>query len=197
MRCTCVHAPAWWLLAGVEALINPTPHSMLHPSRAAGTCHSSIHSPSSACRAHCAALTQVVAYDYGIKLNILRRLAAFGCRITVVPATYPASDVLKMNPDGVFFSNGPVSAPRHAHGCRAARMPWHAYIGACRPANSDATLYLQRPRKACPQHMHAWSAASGCTITAAVRRLPARLRHAPVAESSPPRPCRGGGNRTC
>lgn len=52
---------------------------------------------------------QVVAYDYGIKLNILRRLAAFGCRITVVPATYPASEVLKMNPDGVFFSNGPVS----------------------------------------------------------------------------------------
>lgn len=49
----------------------------------------------------------VVAYDYGIKLNILRRLASFGCRITVVPATYPASEVLKMNPDGIFLSNGP------------------------------------------------------------------------------------------
>jgi len=49
----------------------------------------------------------VVAYDFGIKTNILRRLASFGCRITVVPATYPASEVLKMNPDGVFFSNGP------------------------------------------------------------------------------------------
>mmetsp|Transcript_14066 Transcript_14066/g.24656 ORF Transcript_14066/g.24656 Transcript_14066/m.24656 type:complete len:339 (-) Transcript_14066:342-1358(-) len=49
----------------------------------------------------------VVAYDFGIKENILRRLASFGCRITVVPATYPASEVLKMNPDGVFFSNGP------------------------------------------------------------------------------------------
>lgn len=49
----------------------------------------------------------VVAYDFGIKLNILRRLASFGCHITVVPATYPASEVLKMNPDGVFFSNGP------------------------------------------------------------------------------------------
>lgn len=49
----------------------------------------------------------VVAYDFGIKHNILRRLASFGCRITVVPATYPASEVLKMNPDGVFFSNGP------------------------------------------------------------------------------------------
>jgi hypothetical protein len=51
----------------------------------------------------------VVAYDFGIKHNILRRLASYGCRITVVPATYPAADVLKMNPDGVFFSNGPVS----------------------------------------------------------------------------------------
>jgi carbamoyl-phosphate synthase small subunit len=49
----------------------------------------------------------VVAYDYGIKLNILRRLASLGCRVTVVPATYPASEVLAMNPDGVFFSNGP------------------------------------------------------------------------------------------
>lgn len=50
-----------------------------------------------------------MAYDFGIKYNILRRLASYGCRITVVPATYPASEVLKMNPDGVFFSNGPVS----------------------------------------------------------------------------------------
>lgn len=51
---------------------------------------------------------QVVAYDFGIKSNILRRLASFGCKIMVVPATYPASKVLEMNPDGVFFSNGPV-----------------------------------------------------------------------------------------
>jgi carbamoyl-phosphate synthase small subunit len=50
---------------------------------------------------------KVVAYDFGIKLNILRRLASFGCQITVVPADYPASKVLEMNPDGVFFSNGP------------------------------------------------------------------------------------------
>lgn len=49
----------------------------------------------------------VVAYDFGIKHNILRRLAAFGCRITVVPADYPAEKVLELNPDGVFFSNGP------------------------------------------------------------------------------------------
>jgi carbamoyl-phosphate synthase small subunit len=49
----------------------------------------------------------VVAYDFGIKHNILRRLASFGCKITVVPADYPAEKVLAMNPDGVFFSNGP------------------------------------------------------------------------------------------
>ena len=50
---------------------------------------------------------KVVCYDYGIKLNILRRLASYGCELTVVPADYPAADVLAMNPDGVFFSNGP------------------------------------------------------------------------------------------
>lgn len=50
---------------------------------------------------------RVVAYDFGIKHNILRRLASYGCKITVVPSTWPASEVLKMNPDGVLFSNGP------------------------------------------------------------------------------------------
>ena len=49
----------------------------------------------------------VVAYDFGIKENILRMLAREGCRVTVVPATTSAADVLKMEPDGVFFSNGP------------------------------------------------------------------------------------------
>ena len=50
---------------------------------------------------------KVVAYDYGIKRNILRRLVAFGCSVTVVPAGFPASDVFAMQPDGVFLSNGP------------------------------------------------------------------------------------------
>jgi carbamoyl-phosphate synthase small subunit len=50
---------------------------------------------------------KVVAYDYGIKRNILRRLVLYGCVVTVVPASYPASDVLAMKPDGVFLSNGP------------------------------------------------------------------------------------------
>ena len=49
----------------------------------------------------------VVAYDYGIKKNILRMLSQEGCRVTVVPAETPAEDVLAMNPDGVFLSNGP------------------------------------------------------------------------------------------
>jgi len=49
----------------------------------------------------------VVAYDYGIKRNILRMLAERGCRLTVVPAQTPASEVLKHAPDGVFLSNGP------------------------------------------------------------------------------------------
>ncbi|MEX5683082.1 MULTISPECIES: glutamine-hydrolyzing carbamoyl-phosphate synthase small subunit [Pseudomonas] len=49
----------------------------------------------------------VVAYDYGVKLNILRMLVARGCRVTVVPAQTPAADVLALNPDGVFLSNGP------------------------------------------------------------------------------------------
>jgi carbamoyl-phosphate synthase small subunit len=49
----------------------------------------------------------VVAYDYGIKRNILRMLADRGCRITVVPARTPAAEVLALRPDGVFLSNGP------------------------------------------------------------------------------------------
>jgi carbamoyl-phosphate synthase small subunit len=51
--------------------------------------------------------THVVAYDYGIKRNILRLLAERGSRVTVVPATTPAREVLRLKPDGVFLSNGP------------------------------------------------------------------------------------------
>jgi carbamoyl-phosphate synthase small subunit len=57
----------------------------------------------------------VVAYDFGIKLNILRRLVQVGCRVTVVPALTSAEDVLALNPDGVFLSNGPGDPePLHA-----------------------------------------------------------------------------------
>jgi len=49
----------------------------------------------------------VVAYDYGIKYNILRNLAESGCQVRVVPASMPASEVLALHPDGIFLSNGP------------------------------------------------------------------------------------------
>ncbi|WP_417348346.1 glutamine-hydrolyzing carbamoyl-phosphate synthase small subunit [Ferrimonas sp.] len=50
---------------------------------------------------------KVVAYDYGVKQNILRMLVDRGCGVTVVPAQTPAAEVLAMNPDGIFLSNGP------------------------------------------------------------------------------------------
>ena len=50
---------------------------------------------------------KVVAYDFGIKYNILRCLVDAGCDVTVVPATFPAEEALAMNPDGIFLSNGP------------------------------------------------------------------------------------------
>lgn len=59
-----------------------------------------------ACEANEAA-PHVVAYDFGVKRNILRMLASRGCRLTVVPASTPAEEVLAMQPDGVFLSNGP------------------------------------------------------------------------------------------
>jgi carbamoyl-phosphate synthase small subunit len=54
-----------------------------------------------------AAPWHVVAYDFGVKRNILRMLASRGCRLTVVPAKTPAAEVLALNPDGIFLSNGP------------------------------------------------------------------------------------------
>ncbi len=49
----------------------------------------------------------VVALDFGVKKNILRRLASYGCRVVIVPANTPAAEILKYNPDGIFLSNGP------------------------------------------------------------------------------------------
>ena len=49
----------------------------------------------------------VVAFDFGVKRNILRMLAQRGCKVTVLPAQSSAADVLALNPDGVFLSNGP------------------------------------------------------------------------------------------
>ena len=64
-------------------------------------------SPSDTLEASAAQCCHVVAYDYGIKRNILRRLVQVGARVTVVPAQTSAEDVLSLKPDGIFLSNGP------------------------------------------------------------------------------------------
>lgn len=63
----------------------------------------------------------VVAYDFGVKRNILRMLATRGCRLTVVPATTPAAEIFKMAPDGVFLSNGPGDPEPCSYAIEAVR----------------------------------------------------------------------------
>jgi len=63
----------------------------------------------------------VVAYDFGIKENILRQLRDVGCRVTVVPATTPAKEALALAPDGVFLSNGPGDPAAVGYGIEAVR----------------------------------------------------------------------------
>lgn len=63
----------------------------------------------------------VVAYDFGVKRNILHMLAERGCKLTVVPAQTSAADVFKLNPDGVFFSNGPGDPEPCDYAIAAAR----------------------------------------------------------------------------
>ena len=76
-----------------------------------------------------AAELNVVAYDFGVKQNILRCLVDAGCRVTVVPAATPAREVLDLSPDGVFLSNGPgdpAAVTYAAESCRElleARVP--------------------------------------------------------------------------
>jgi carbamoyl-phosphate synthase small subunit len=66
-------------------------------------------------------LLHVVAYDFGIKLNILRMLAREDCRVTVVPAETSAEDVMELKPDGVFLSNGPGDPEPVDYAVRAIR----------------------------------------------------------------------------
>jgi carbamoyl-phosphate synthase small subunit len=63
----------------------------------------------------------VVAYDFGVKRNILRMLADRGCQVTVVPATTPAAEVLLLKPDGIFLSNGPGDPEPCAYAIEATR----------------------------------------------------------------------------
>jgi len=63
----------------------------------------------------------VVAYDYGIKRGILRRLRGSGCKVTVVPAQTPARDVMSMKPDGIFLSNGPGDPAAVEYAIESAR----------------------------------------------------------------------------
>jgi carbamoyl-phosphate synthase small subunit len=63
----------------------------------------------------------VVAIDFGIKRNILRRLASYGCRIVVVPVDTPPEEILKYNPDGIFLSNGPGDPSVVLEGIETAR----------------------------------------------------------------------------
>ncbi len=64
----------------------------------------------------------VVAYDFGIKRNILRMLASRGCRVTVVPAQTPAAQVAKLKPDGIFLSNGPGDPEPCGYAIEAVRQ---------------------------------------------------------------------------
>jgi carbamoyl-phosphate synthase small subunit len=89
-------------MAGLDLASRVTTPSRYEWSQAVDPC-----SPSDLVGAAREPRYHVVAYDFGIKLNILRRLVQSGCRVTVVPALTPAEDVLALNPDGVFLSNGP------------------------------------------------------------------------------------------
>jgi carbamoyl-phosphate synthase small subunit len=75
-----------------------------------------------------AARFHVVAYDFGVKHNILRMLVSRGCRVTVVPAKTPAATVLSMKPDGVFLSNGPGDPGPCDYAITAARTIIDAHM---------------------------------------------------------------------
>jgi carbamoyl-phosphate synthase small subunit len=81
------------------------------------------------CRERRAARFHVVAYDFGIKRNILRRLSDHGCRVTVLPASTPAAEALALEPDGLFLSNGPGDPAAVGYAVEATRE----LLGARRP----------------------------------------------------------------
>ncbi|HET7158819.1 MAG TPA: carbamoyl phosphate synthase small subunit, partial [Burkholderiales bacterium] len=71
----------------------------------------------------------VVAYDFGVKRNILRRLVAHGCRVTVVPAETPAEEALGLAPDGILLANGPGDPAPCDYAIRAIRV----FLGVNKP----------------------------------------------------------------
>jgi carbamoyl-phosphate synthase small subunit len=89
-----------------------TAHGGAAPGSAAGS--AGFHEPASA-------LFHVVAYDFGVKRNILRMLAQRGARITVVPAKTPAAEAMALKPDGFFLSNGPGDPEPCDYAIEAAR----------------------------------------------------------------------------
>jgi carbamoyl-phosphate synthase small subunit len=89
-------------MAGLDLASRVTTPSSYHWTQAVEPC-----SPSEILTPAAEARFNVVAYDFGIKQNILRRLVHSGCNVTVVPALTSAEDVLALKPDGVFLSNGP------------------------------------------------------------------------------------------
>ncbi len=101
---TCPEPYHWLTATGPEW----TPLS----ASAAGIPHSAFRTPHS---------PHVVAYDFGIKHNILRRLTSHGLRVTVVPAQTPASEVLALQPDGIFLSNGPGDPAGVPYAAQAVR----------------------------------------------------------------------------
>jgi carbamoyl-phosphate synthase small subunit len=88
----------------------------------------------------------VVAYDFGVKRNILRMLAERGCRLTVVPAQTPAAEVLAMKPDGVFLSNGPGDPEPCDYAIAAIRELLEQAAHARPSASASATSCWRWPR---------------------------------------------------
>jgi len=89
-------------MAGLDLASAVSTPTLYHWTHGVDAC-----SPSDQVECPAPARFHVVAYDFGIKHNILRRLVQVGCRVTVVPALTSAEDVLALKPDGVFLSNGP------------------------------------------------------------------------------------------
>jgi carbamoyl-phosphate synthase small subunit len=114
---TCPEAFAWIDSTGAEWTPVPAGRAQADLSGATEPV-SAAGAPSPALRV----VPLVVAYDFGIKHNILRRLASHGLRVTVVPAHTPAAEVLALQPDGIFLSNGPGDPAGVPYAAEAVRQ---------------------------------------------------------------------------